>query len=76
MDNKDIFEETLKGLSPLSKMCDNLMASLPNEVKHLMPDAKRDMDTVFNSLKNGDISKITEIQNKYANQSGVFMKKD
>lgn len=75
MDNKDILEDALKGLTPLSDMCNNLMASLPNEVKTMMPNAKRDMDAVFNSLKNGDTSKINEIQNKYADHSSVFMKK-
>lgn len=75
MDNKDILEETLNAMNPLSKMCETLMSQMPQEVREALPSAQVDMNKTFESLRSGDTSKINEILNKYANVSSVFMKK-
>lgn len=76
MNNQDILNEALQGLAPLQSLCDNLMQSVPIEVTQALPQAKMDMNSIFESMKNGDTSKITELQNKYANQIAALNKKD
>lgn len=76
MAQQDILNGLMKDMGSLLKRTEQIMKHIPDEAKQKLPTAQSDIRNITNALKNGDYSKITEIQSKYANASEVLMKKD
>ncbi len=76
MANQDILNGMMKDMGSLIKKSEQLMKMIPDEAKTHLPNAQMDIRNISNALKNGDYSKVIDIQNKYANASEVLMKKD
>ena len=69
MDNNEILNDVVNQLDSLMGQIDKTLNNLPIEVVQKTQSARIDFLTVKNSIKNGDFTKINELQKKYANHN-------
>lgn len=69
MNNLKLITELKKNLNKIMEINDSILNSLPDEVKAETAHIKDDIKKVTEAVKEGDLSKLNAIKEKYANHA-------
>ena len=69
MKNLEIIAELKKNLNKIIEINDSILGGLPDELKAQTQNIREDIQNVTQGVKEGDLSKLNAIKEKYANHS-------
>ena len=69
MKNLEIIAELKKNLNKIIEINDSILGGLPDELKAQTQNIREDIQNVTQAVKEGDLSKLNAIKEKYANHS-------
>jgi len=69
MENLKVIDEIKKNLNKIMEINDRVLRSLPKELHEQTKSIRDDIKNVTDAVKEGNLSKLNAIKEKYANHS-------
>jgi hypothetical protein len=67
--NMDIAKGLVNELGNVMKLAEQVISSIPNECKEMIPNAQSDISRVKEMINKGDSSGLTDLLKKYADSN-------